>query len=365
MSDFEIRINGQVFDLWQSATVYRSIDDFCGTFTFSTTNKPGEYPVKLGDRVQVLINGQVRLTGYVFTVAGNGDINSDRITISGRDITADIVDSSIPENAKNITGSVSLKSLCETVISGLGASISVRDDSGGIDSFSVHDSQAGASGGNAFRFLESFARKRQIYLITSPVGEMVLFRPGNLRATSSLLHQKDNKQNNIKSWSFNLTHKNQFNTYIIRSQDNIGFDAAADYSGDGNNRIGTAIDERIRASRYFEGIAEETMDDNDCTERAKEEANIRRARGLEYNCIVAGAEQIDGSLWQTGQLVNVLDDFANVQGTFLIRSVRNSIDINSGTTTQLTLALPDAYQVKDVVSPTIKRKANLGEKFES
>lgn len=362
MSIFEVRVNGSKFSLWESVSVSRSIDNLCGTFSISTSNKPSSYPVKLGDVIQILINNVIVLTGFVEQFSGSGDLQSDQITLSGRDLTADIVDSSLPEQAKNIEGAVTLQNLCEAVIGGLGISIAIIDESGGIAAFSEDDLQAGQSGGNAFQYLESFARKRQVYLQTSSEGDLVIFRPGNERAASSLTHKLNEVNNNVKSWNVNLSSSQRFGTYVCRSQDNVGFNFESDYSGDGNNRNGEAVDQDIRATRYLELIAEETMTDKDCVQRAKEESNLRRAKSLEYTATVAGAEQIDGSLWELGKLVKIDDEFANVRGIFLIKSIGYNHSL-AGTETQIVVAQPDAYNVKDIISKNVSRKAKIGERY--
>jgi prophage tail gpP-like protein len=364
MSKFEVRVNGEKLDLWESISVSRSIDTLCATFSIATSNKPFSYPVKLGDKVQILINNLIILTGYVEQLNGNGGLSSDQITISGRDITCDIVDSSLPEDAKNIEGAVTLINLCQVVIAGLNIPIGVLDQTEGVAPFSEDDLQAGASGGNAFQYLEQFARKRQVYLQSSNLGDLIIFRPGEERSASSLTHKINDPNNNVKTWNINLTTANRFGVYVCRSQDNVGFNASSDYSGDGNNRNGQAVDQNIRDSRYLEIIAEETMNDSDCVERAKEESNIRRSKGLEYSATVAGAEQIDGSLWDIGKLVRVDDDFANINGIFLIKTISYSHSL-SGTETNIVVAQPDAYNVQDVVSKKTSRKAKIGERFTS
>lgn len=364
-SEFEIRVNGQRFTLWEKASINRSLDTLCGSFTFVTSYKPSNYPVKLGDTIQILINGISIITGFVFEIMPGGSERSDTVTVAGRDKTADILDSSLPNNAKNTEGVTTLKALCEKVISGLGADIKVIDQTGGISSFKAKDSEYGASISNSFDFLYGFARKRQTYLITNGEGNLVLFKPSiNNKASSAILHEYNGVNNNVKKWNAVLSNTQRFNKYVCRSSDNYGFDDDSDYSeGSGNDRIGKAIDSEIRASRYLEILAEESMDNAECVKRAKEEANLRRAKGIVYNCTVAGAVQADGSLWDIGQFVKVRDDFAGVKGLFIINSIACSQDISEGTLTQMQVSQPDAYQAKDVIDKQTARKASIGEKF--
>ena len=66
---FEISVNGQIFSNWTDAIVTRTIDENSGKFQFSSSNViPANYPVRAGDAVQILINGQSKLTGFCDTL---------------------------------------------------------------------------------------------------------------------------------------------------------------------------------------------------------------------------------------------------------------------------------------------------------
>jgi len=365
---FEIQINGQPFTLWESATVQRSIDSNAGVFSFSnsSTVPVSEYPIKTGDFVEIRILGIRKIAGFVDSISANGDDGTHTIDISGRDSIQDLIDSSVPDAAKVTEGPVTLKKLCEKVIAAIGAEIGVIEQISGIPEFTSEDLQAAGSGDTCMSYLVSFARKRQVYLVSDGSSNLVIFRPDRSnKSVSPLLHRAAGRTNNVSSYSVRWSQENRFNQYLCRSQDNFGFDSLADYAGEGTDRKSEVVDSQIRATRYHEIQAEESMNDQECKGRAAEESNIRRASGTEYTATVAGVTQSDGTLWDFGQFVDIIDDFANISGEFLIKSVEYAIDIRKGTRTRLVSVPPDAYQVEAEPTKADVRKARTGAGFQN
>lgn len=365
---FEIRINGNPFEFWKSAVVQRSIDRNAGAFRFSTSSQAPikDYPIKTGDFVEILINGQRKITGFVDEISGSQSADSHNIEVCGRDNTADLIDSSVPDAAKVTDGPVTLKKLIEGAISALGAQIKVTSEVSGLSEFTSDELQTAASGQSCMAYLVSFARKRQVYLVPDGSGGLIIYRPDESNIVSTpLLHQINNAANNVLSYSFRIGQQQRYRIYICRSQDNFGFDLECDYAGEGCSREDSVIDSQIRDSRYLEFQAEESMKDKTCGERAAEESNLRRATGTTYTATVAGTRQSNGVLWDFGQYVRVIDDYAGITGKFLIKAVEYAVDLESGTRTQLICVPPDAYQVKAQASKEDKRTAKTAEAYQN
>lgn len=364
----ELRVNGQPYAFWKTLSYTRSIDTNAGEFSFSTTNTlPQTYPVKAGDRVQVIVNGTPKITGFVDEISASGDENGSSVQVRGRDNTCDLIDSSVPDKVKDVDGAISLVGLCRRIISALGAQIPVIDKSGGAKAAPPAEKKTGRAGSNSGRkcmdLLNSFSRKAQVYLIPSGDGKLVVYRPGSDRAHDPIQNRRNGQNNNVTSWSISQSWQERFHTYKITSQDNFS-DDSDDY-GSGTDRSGTLTDPEIRASRYLEIQAKESSDDGQCAGQANEEANLRRARSTEYSVSIPDVMQRDGSLWDIGQLVRVSDEFAGVSGTLLIRSVNVTQDNSGGTSCKLTLCPPDAYNVQGVASTKTRMRAMIGTEFTS
>lgn len=361
---FEIRVNGELFTLWETATVQRSIDTNCGVFRFTSTNKsPADYPVKTGDAIQIVVDGQPIITGFVDVINASGSkAQGMSIRVEGRDNVQDLIDSSVPDGAKSIQTPISIQAMCGEVIAALGLEIEVIFDAGSITALTGEITAD--SGKKCMDFLTDFARKKQVYLVTNGQGDLIVFRPRGEISGTKLIQERNGTRNNIISFSKNIDDSGRFFTYRAASQDNFGADDNADYSADGVDRKGESEDDQIRETRYLEFQTEETMNDDEIEDRAKEEQNIRTARRFEYSVDVVGASQNDGFLWDIGLLVSVNDTVANVVGTYLIRAVSMSVDLNSGTITTLTLARPEAYTVRQTTQQD-KRIAPIEGQFQN
>lgn len=343
----EIRVNGRKFKDWESITINRSIDKNAGSYSFGSSSlAPAEYPLRAGNAVQVVVNTTSLARGFIDSVRGSGSQNQGQgITLTGRDNTQDLIDSSVPDAAKSIEGPISLVELCERVIDAIGADIPVASLVV-IDDFDEFQNFVADSGRNCMDFLVSFARKRNVYLVTNGAGGLIIFRPDLRPSDTAILNEKDGLNNNVVKWSITINHQDRFNTYAVRSQDNFGFNEFADYAGDGVERSGLAIDDQIRKSRYFEIQTPESSDQKEVSQTSIELANLRIANAMEYICTIPGLSQNNGQVWNFGQLVNVRDDFAGIRGVFMIKSVEYSINLGSGSFVSLTLVTPESYQVR-------------------
>jgi prophage tail gpP-like protein len=268
-----------------------------------------------------------------------------------------LIDSSVPDSAKVTEGEQTLKQLCERVIASLPKppAIKVIENVLGLAPFTEDDIEAAGSATSCMEYLVSFARKRQVYLVPDGNSNLVIYRPNKAnKASGVLLNKVGGTTNNVLNYSVTRSQQNRFRKILCRSQDNFGSDPFADSDGEGTDRNSSAPDGQIRATRYLEIQAEETMTKDECGERAKEEVNIRRAMGEPYTVTVAGHAQPDGTVWDFGQFVPVDDELAGVKGERLIKSVEWSEDTRQGSRTRMVCVQSDAYQV--VAEPTAATK---------
>lgn len=365
MSDFEILVNGKLFRNWKSAIVTRSLDENAGKFEFTSSGVfPANYPVRAGDAVKILIDGAPKLTGFCEVIKSNQSSALHDITVAGRDNACDLIDSTVPDSIKSIFGPLSMKGLIEKTISAIGANIKVINSVQGLAEFSELEFFGSDAGKECMSFLTNFARKRQVYLITDGDGRLIIFRPSEQRLPGELIKKREGTNNNIVSSAVTFDHSERFSSYSVRSQDNFGADPDADYSGGGVDRKGNATDDQIRTSRILEIQPEENMFDEETKDRAKEELNIRRARSTSYIAKAQGVQRSPGILWDIGQLTKVNDEAAGVQGYFIVRSVEYIINANEGSLTTLTMAPPEAYNVR-IPTQADFRRAKQGANFQT
>jgi prophage tail gpP-like protein len=354
----EIRHNGIPYTLWESATFNRSLDTNCGQFSITSSNPFNQsYPLRIGDRVQIIINGISVINGFVDKITANGDLGGHRLTLMGRDKVSDLIDSSVPDSAKSMKGPISLKAMAERIIAALGAGIKVIDSTGGIDDFGADELQAAESGQKCMDFLVSFARKRQVYLITNGSGDLVIFKPQGQKVRTQLLHRENGATNNVKTASLDLDISARYAKYVVRTQKNVAADPFAGVSKSTVSVTGTAFDPEIRSSRYLEIKGEQAMSAAECTKRANEESNLRRAKGLQYTATLHGDSQDDGSPWDIGFLADVFDDYNGARGELLMFAISTKIDLSAGSETTIGCSPADAYRAIAKPSRKTKRKS--------
>lgn len=357
-----LRVNGKVFTDFTSARVIRSIETLSGAFSLeSTSNTSNLFPIKIGDSVQVLADDSVIVTGYVENLEVGYDDSSHSINISGRDLLGDLLDSTVPTGLEFV-GSVSFVTVVKEVLKSLNfRSVRVINESGNIPILEETDYTSPEVGQNAFDFLESFARKRQILLTTDGLGNIVLARAGSSKYSGKIQNIPGELGNNIKSASLRKTTTNRFNRYEVQSQlTPISLDEGIT-PGDISSQNGIARDSTIRSTRQMTVNAEESMDSQSAIERAKWEANIRRSRSIEYSATVQG-HSINNEVWQPNRIIKVRDTFCNVSADLLIKAVEYSYSLDGGSTSSLTLVTKDSYTLQ---SEQDQREANTSDTGES
>ena len=82
----------------------------------------------------------------------------------------------------------------------------------------------------------------------------------------------------------------------------------------------------------------------ECEQRADEESNLRRAKGLRYSATLVGDAQRDGSPWNIGYIADVMDDYNGARGELLMFAFLTSVDLGSGSETEVSCSPADAYR---------------------
>jgi len=360
-----IRLNGVDYREIISARVTTSVKTLCGAFSVTASaNEDSVLPIKKGDRVQIMADLIPIVNGYVDSLTVSYDSGSHSITVTGRDVTQDVVDSTVGTR-KEFKGGVGLVSIIEAVLSDLGlSSIKVINKAGDIRSFSSSEVTSAEIGQTAFEFIEPYCRKRQILLTTDGSGNIVLVKGNSDRAGINLVNLKADREglNNILSASFTLDDSNRFRNYKIQAQGNPLFGLSSDSASVISQISSSATDSEVRASRTLEFLAEESMTAADCANRVNWEANLRRAESLKYSVTVQGHSAND-TLWRFNQLVNVRDEFCDISAQLLISEVEYSFDLSSGSTSTLTLTYPDAYTLEANLNGLKSRTETIAPKF--
>ncbi len=365
--EIEVSINGESYSLFESISLSRSLDNATGSFSIiASSGDPDSFPVNRGDVISITVNSIPKLYGFIDDVEESGDNEGHIVTLTGRDNTCDLIDSTVPPLSSSLAISVggkstnlSFKDFAKSVVWGLGIKMNVVDLSNQDNIILPKSPVSYEPSDYAMAVLQNIGRKFQVFLIPSGAGDLVIYRPGNEIATTSLIHRQNDNNNNVKSYKVKQSQVARYNKYVVRSQDNYAADDDATCSKKSTSRSGIIIDPSIREGRLLEIIGEENMDDATCYKRAEEESNIRRARSTSYSCVVAGLTQTSGVPWDIGQTVTVDDETAKVKGSFIIRSVIYSKSITDGKQTSIVCAPIDAYKAQALETAGDKRVSSM------
>ena len=361
-----IEINGVKFEGFQEISVSKNIETISGSFSFAaTSDNVTIFPIKRSDPCKVFINNESVINGFVDTINVSYDSNSHSIGIQGRDRTSDIIDSTVI-GVKDFIAPITLEGIIRKVLDDNGlSSIPIVNEAGTIETFPTGTQFSAETGQTVFDFIESYTRKRQVLLTTNGDGDLVIARAGSVSAITSLQNKLDGQTNNIKNARMNYSSISLFNKYVLKSQQNIGalsFGADVD-PANAVNRSGEATDSSIRTTRQLE-IPSNTSDDNvDLGNLAVWNANLRRARATTFSVVVQGHHQDEAQtrLWKPNELVQVEDQFADINAILLVKSVEYNLSLSGGSTTTIDLVPKDSYTLQAELDATEANANKQGE----
>lgn len=334
--DVSLRIGSSEFTGWKSASVTRSIESLCGSFSVEIYPKKDEDIGKIAPNVttDVLIGGKQVLRGIVDNVSSSVNDRGTSTTISGRSLTADIVDCS----AMNLPGKwkeTNLLSLSKALLKPF--KIEVVSEVSDYVSFPFKLQ----SGESPFEALNRANEFQGALLLSDPVGRFVITKPGNVAASDSIRYGY-----NVVSLDLVVDYSNRFSAYTVKGQKRV-----KNSSGWGSDREvnfeASASDPVISSQRYRPKlfIAEAQATETQAQNRADLEASVRAAKSMELRVVVSGWEQkIGGGLWPLNGLVFVdIPQFQIDKRQLLIASVTFHKGLQDGSTTELVLRRKDAY----------------------
>jgi prophage tail gpP-like protein len=359
----QISVGGNDYGNFTTANAKMSLDQLSGSFNFTAVStKAIPLPFSNGEACKILVDGKTVITGFIENIDVGYKDDKHTIIIKGRDKTADVIDSSIKK--VKISPPVSLKQAIRTVLDDINSTgIEIIEQVTTVDFNKAEEKLNGKIGEGAFDFIEKLARKRQVLLTRDGLGNIVITNGIGFDGGGAVQNIIGADGNNIKSANISYDQTKRFRTYIVKSQLNP---VALNFAGETSpkevtSQSGTATDEAIRATRQCVKKAENSSSSKQAESRAIWEANIRKARGRVYSCEVKGFRDHKGNLWQPNQIVQVVDEFCDINAKMLLNTVEFSLDTSGGSITTMGLVDSNAYTL-DLSDP---KSEKLGKKTEA
>lgn len=334
-ADIELIVDGKSYRGWTQVAVTRAMDAASGAFNLSFSDRDPEnvssYFVTPGASCTVKLDGETVITGYIDQVAPSFGADSHILTAQGRDRTADIIDCSAvhdPDEWRNLTVLGLAQILCQPF------GIAVTADVAVGEKFSKVKLQQGET---AFEAIERHCRMRKLLVMPDGAGGLLITRTGRNRAGVALIQGK-----NLLSASGKLDNSQRFSQYIVKSQGSYSTDSDGEYE---SHIIGRASDPGVTRYRPRLVVAETGGTNGSAIDRATWECNTNIGKATSCTVTVQGWRQSPGgALWTPNLLVSVQASWLRMDGIMLVRQVTFTRDISGGTTAQLELASPQAFE---------------------
>lgn len=328
MPDIRIDIGGTTYTGWQEVEVVRAIDALAGRFRVRLTTI-GLFPLPRGREVEVYLDGQLIITGFVYTIEVDVDKGRHVITVSGRDKTADLVDADTLVPSQEVSG-LTLREVVETIARPFGIqTVFEVTPSERFQKFAFQQE-------TAFEAIERACRMRGVLPSSDENGNLVIRNYGSIRAATGLVMGE-----NVLSATATYDDSNRFSAYYVFGQqpgsdDDEDEEAAAGPSG-------VARDLGMRRYRPKIIIAEASVDAGIAQARAEWEATTRAAKAATITVRVQDWVQSNGDLWRENMLVPAYLPEHGVEGDMLVKEITYTLG-DDGTLTSLVLVRPDAYR---------------------
>jgi prophage tail gpP-like protein len=319
-------INGIKYEGVTSFQATDSMVDFGKSFSISVTINSEITPSLLNastqDEIKIYIDNNLILTGYIIGRNIDYDSSSHTITFEGADRATDLIDSDVIQKSYNIR---SFPKLVSQTLLDNGYNLKVINNVIGLPLLDQNEKVNTESGETIINFLFRYAQKVQALLTTNEDGNIVITREDKIGNIGNIVSEQNGGNNNILSASYRESTKDRFNIVEVFSQDTNDF-----HTEQASNQQGKSIDRDIRSPRRRRIVFSNPTTSKFLNDYAKWFINVKRAKGKTYNTRLQG--YYGASLWKSNNLVKVKDDFAGLNGEFLIQDVTYSKSLNGSFT---------------------------------
>lgn len=346
-----VLVDGRDFRGWTKVTIRRSVLNVAGGCELELAPKL-PLPLRAGSKLEVWYQDHPLLNGHVSAVDVSFDGRSRSMKASGFDKTQDLAESSPDPDMEQEWVNTPLLKIAADVCKPFGIDVTIFSkltDVGGARVRLGEDLQrplfahAIEHGDSAFSVIEKAARGRGALIYCPGDGKLLVSRSGRTSSTVPLA-----ESSNVLSASSHSSKAERFSVYVVRGQQ-PGTDEV--YGAAAASPAGRAIDAAVTRFRPLLVHPETSVDIETATVLARWEARVRAAQSEQVIVSVFGWSQgglepkRDTPLWRPNQLVDLWLPSLGVRRQGLIQEATytRSLEQGGGTTTELVLVAPDAF----------------------
>lgn len=336
----ELFISGKIFSGWIGVSVRRSLEHLAGSFSLELMlpGQPVPDGIDPGQPLKLQINGVTVITGYLDTVKHKLTATSNKITITGRDKTGDLVDCSAV-----FKGSQWHNRTLEQIAGDLCKPFGIRviwqvSDATAAKPFATFTLQLSETVSDA---LTRAARHRGVLVTSNADGDLVFTQAGNQQTDTLELGK------NLLDADFTDDWRNRYSEYLVK-----GHGGGGGHKGDAKMAAllaapkGAMDDKTITRYRPKVILADHKITADGAKQRAIREERRAIAKSERFVAGVKGWFRENGALWDVNLLTRVIAPRVNVdRRDLLICQVEFTLNAKEGEVTRLTLAPRDGFIV--------------------
>lgn len=341
--EITVYVGTHVYSGWMSAQVTRSLDAAASEFSMTSDGWTAD-KIPINSAVQVHVDGEPVLTGWLERVASSVGPKSHTVTLSGRSKTCDLVDCSAR------TGTYAGLNLQQ-----IGAAlakpyrVNVKNEVTDLGPESAFRIQPGET---PFEALERQARTHFLLLTDTPSGDLLLTRAGASGVDSAANNIV--MGGNVLSAQVSYDYSGRFSEYTLRSQ-------GASAGEVRHREIGDATDDAVTRYRNLTVTNGGQLPGRKAQDRAAREKSARIGKSLSATYELQGWRAPDKKLWRPNMLVSVWDEYQGWNGmVLLVTDVTFNFANDGRQTTTVQLKPRQAYEEPEKVKAREARGAGRG-----
>lgn len=352
MSSFRVFLDGEAYDNVEQGTVRMSMEAFARDFTLTMGNDwpDGVLPFEEGAAVEVVVDDECVLTGFVDEIPVTYDSTSHTIQVLGRSVHGQMVDCSAVHKTGHWRDQPMLK-IASDVAEPFGVTIGIDGDLPNAEKefrkWAIEDAESAAD------CVTRLAKMRGGFPVAGPgTGLAITAASMEPPRTDAIAWGRD-----ILRGSRNGRAKERYSHYIVKSQSAgndywYGEDAAA-------KGVYVAVDQEVPQYRPLI-IISDSGSAKELEDRAKWERNIRagRARRVVYD--LQGFQRPSGGVWKPNARVAVDDPFTDVSTDLLAIGVTFTYS-GEGSVTTLELGASEQFDIR--AEPRKRKRRKRGPSF--
>lgn len=321
---------GTAWTAFENVSVRAHIDEAAREFRLVLALEAGgagtAWTFKAGTKVTVAANGEQIVVGYVDKYQPGFTAAEARVTVSGRSLSQDMIDSS----AVHATGRFENKTLADVAkeIDPAGLGVVVEGTLDKVAKIQI------TPGETAFQVIERVARSQGVTLTGMADGKIKARSPDaqRQRHAGGLIEGLNLKEADaVHDWS------GRHSKVTVRGQTVIG------HGTDALEIEAIAKDASVNRNRPLIIVVPEDTDRTRAKSRAKNHRDRAAGRSLSASLTVQGFRDEAGTIWEPGRLVWVESPTLQIQQDMLIETATFEQSNRAGSTTRLDVVDPRAY----------------------